>query len=87
MYTFDNRDDVEIGILAGAYSVTDRLEYYVDKETRDTYFQPIIVENMNSALALVENFDEMNSWKFLIIDWKLKNAVSPILHVGITKPD
>ena len=42
----NNKDDVKIGILVGAYSVTDRLEYYVDKETRDTYFQPIIAENM-----------------------------------------
>ncbi|MDD4325228.1 MAG: hypothetical protein PHC63_02220 [Candidatus Bathyarchaeota archaeon] len=80
MYTFNNKDDVKIGILAGAYSVTDRLEYYVDKETRDTYFKPIITDNMNSALALVENFDEKEQLE--VFNYSLEIEKRKITHIA-----
>lgn len=70
MYPFKGNNNVEIGILAGAYSVTDKLEYYVDKETRDAYFRPIIAANMDSALSLIE--DDKNKEELEVFDYSLE---------------
>jgi hypothetical protein len=46
-YTLGGKSQGKIEVAAGAYSVTDDLQYYVNPDTIDNYFSPIVTANIN----------------------------------------
>jgi hypothetical protein len=47
-YALNGQTEGQVQISLTTYSVTDSLEYYVDEETINDYFNPIITENLNN---------------------------------------
>ena len=53
-YALNGQADGNVQISLTTYSVTDNLEFYVDQQTINDYFNPIITENINSPLTNIE---------------------------------
>jgi hypothetical protein len=62
-YRLQNQNQAEIQILAGAYSADNNPDIYKDDETIQTYFDPVIATNLNSAQPPV-NVDFKQSFDY-----------------------
>jgi hypothetical protein len=54
-YALNGTSEGQIQMLASAYSVTDSLQFYKDKDTENKYFDPIIASNLDHTQQPIPN--------------------------------